>query len=84
MERFCFKGGEKEFIAVIAASWNENENKFKTTPFMANPFLYYYENEWLLYTKKRNLKRANRFGNLLRFIDDLLSVNGHLKFHKKL
>ena len=83
---FCFKGGEKEFIAVtkFRATWTDNNTKFKITfdkaflklaitflldnfffdfgnlpfpkitgipmgfdptPFVANLFLYYYENK---------------------------------------
>ena len=44
-------------------------------PFMANLFLFYYENKWVLKTKKSNLKQAKMFGNIFRFIDDLIAIN---------
>ena len=40
-------------------------------PFMANLFLYYYENKLLLDTKKRDLLKARFFSNTFHFIDDL-------------
>ena len=32
--KFCFEGGEKQFIAVkkFGATWTDNENKFKIFP----------------------------------------------------
>ena len=44
-------------------------------PFMANLFLYYFENKWILKMKKSNLKQARMFGNTFRFIDDLIAIN---------
>ena len=44
-------------------------------PFMANLFLYYYENKWILKTEKSNLTHARLFGNTFRFSDDLVAVH---------
>ena len=38
-------------------------------PFMTNLFLCYYENKWLLDTKKRDLKKARVQSNLFPFTD---------------
>ena len=51
-------------------------------PFIANLFLYYYENKWLLDTKKRDLLKARLFSNATRFIGDLCAINDHLEFNK--
>ena len=39
---------------------------------MANLFLKYYENRWLLDTKKRDLCKARHFNNTFRFIDEFI------------
>ena len=44
-------------------------------PFMANLFLYFYENKWLSELKKKDLFSARRFSNTFRFIDDLCAIN---------
>ena len=44
---------------------------FSSAPFIANLFNYYYENKWLLDTKKRGLQKARLFGNLFCFTEDL-------------
>ena len=51
-------------------------------PFMANLFLYYYENRWLLDTKKRDLLKARFFSNTFHFIEDLCTIKDHLKFDR--
>ena len=48
--------------------------------FLAHLFLYYYENKWLLDTKKIDLQKARLFINL--FTDDLCAINVHLEFDK--
>ena len=50
------------------------------TFFLAHLFLYYYENKWLLDTKKIDLQKARLFINL--FTDDLCAINVHLEFDK--
>ena len=49
---------------------------------MANLFLKYYENKWLLdtNTKKSDLRKAILFSNTFRFIDDLCAINDELEF----
>ena len=44
-------------------------------PFMANLFLYFYENKWVKSLKKTDLQKARKFSNTFRFIDDLLTIN---------
>ena len=51
-------------------------------PFMANLFLYFYENKWLQSTKKQDLIKARKFSNVFRFIDDLCAVNDDFEFRK--
>ena len=51
-------------------------------PFMANLFLYYYENKWLKSIKSSNIALARKFSNMFRFIDDLLVVNDDDEFSK--
>ena len=53
-------------------------------PFFANLFLYYYECKWLNNTKKIDNKKARKFGNTFRFIDDLLSINDGNEFEKNI
>ena len=53
-------------------------------PSMANLFLYYYENKWLLDTKKRDLSKAHLFSNMVRFKDDLCAINDYLEFDRNL
>ena len=42
---------------------------------MTNLFLYYYERELLLQTKKRELRKARIFANIFRFVDSLCTFN---------
>ena len=51
-------------------------------PFMANLFLYYYENRWLKNLKKKDLISARKFSNTFRFIDDLCAINDGGLFEK--
>ena len=51
-------------------------------PFMANFFLYYYENKYLRKLKKTDVRRARRFKNCFRFIDDLSILNDGGEFEK--
>jgi len=51
-------------------------------PFMANLFLYHYEKKWLQATKKRDIRKARRFGSTFRFIDDLCAINDNSEFEK--
>ena len=51
-------------------------------PFMANLFLYFYENKWLMKLKKQDLNKARKFGSTFRFIDDLCAINDGGLFEK--
>ena len=53
---------------------------FWRSTFYANLFLYYYQNEWLLDTKKRDLRKARLFRNTFRLIDNFCVINYHLEF----
>jgi hypothetical protein len=44
-------------------------------PFMANLFLYYYENKFMQGLRKTDIRAARKFGYVWRYIDDLDAVN---------
>ena len=71
-----FKFGDRILKQVIGIPMGSDP-----APFMANLFLYFYENKWILKNKKSNLKLARMFGNTFRFIDDLIAINdgGHFE-----
>ena len=52
-------------------------------PFLANLFLFSYENEWMMKTAKIDRKLAKSFNDSVRYIDDLLTINnnGLMKKH---
>ena len=51
-------------------------------PFMANLFLYFYENQYLRDLKKQNLMLARRLSNAFRYIDDLCTINDNRQFER--
>lgn len=51
-------------------------------PFLANLFLYYYENKWLLDTRKRDLQNSSFFRNLFCFIDGVRAINDEMEIQK--
>ena len=51
-------------------------------PFMANLFLYYYENKYMKQLTKVDVRMARKFGNIFRFIDDLHAMNDGQLFSK--
>ena len=53
-------------------------------PFMANLFQCYYENKWLLHTKKRDLCKACLLSNNFGFIGNLGAIKDHLELGSKL
>ena len=55
---------------------------FDPAHFLAKLFLHYYENKWVLDTKKRDLRKARLFSNTFCFIDDLCAINDHLEFDR--
>ena len=52
-------------------------------PFLANLFLFSYENEWMMRMKSENPHLARQFSNSVRYIDDLFTINndGLMKTH---
>ena len=56
-------------------------------PFIANLFLYFYENNFMEKLKKSDLPRARNLRHVFRFIDDLIALNDKdefLKLHKEI
>ena len=49
-------------------------------PAFANLFLYHYESTWLNSVKKTNHVLARKFGQVFRYIDDLLALNDGQSF----
>ena len=49
-------------------------------PFFANLFLFLYECRWLKSIKISNYGVARKFGNIFRFIDDLIAINDGNEF----
>ena len=44
-------------------------------PFLANLFLFSYENEWMMWMKSEDPHLARQFSNSVGYIDDLLTIN---------
>ena len=53
-------------------------------PFMANLFLYYYENKFMNELTKSDKRAARQFGNVWRYIDDLSAVNNENIFENNI
>ena len=51
-----------------------------TAPFLANLFLFLYEYKRLKSIKNANYEVARKFGNIFRFIDDLIATNDANEF----
>ena len=54
------------------------------SPFMANLFLYYYENKFMKEFIKTDQRAARKFGNVWRYIDDLEAVNNDKIFENNI
>ena len=68
-----FKLGNKLFRQDIGIPMGSDP-----APAFANLFLFHYESSWLLSVKKSNNILARKFGQVFRYIDDLLALNdGH-------
>ena len=52
------------------------------TPFFAALFLYYYEIKWIKRMKRSDIRRARRFANTLRVIDDITVLNEGSEFEQ--
>ena len=72
-----FTIGNKIFQQIIGIPMGSDP-----APFFANLFLYYYENKWLRKVQRSDLRRARRFANIFRFIDDLIAVNDGREFER--
>ena len=70
-----FRFGDKLFRQDIGIPMGSDP-----APFFANLFLYHYESSWLKSTKKTNNTLARKFGNVFRYIDDLLALNDGQSF----
>ena len=70
-----FRFGDKLFRQDIGIPMGSDP-----APFFANLFLYHYESSWLKSTKKTNNTLARKFGNVFRYIDDLLALNDGKSF----
>ena len=77
MDNCFFKFGNKVFQQTIGIPMGSDP-----APFMANLFLYYYEEKWIRKTKRKDLIMARKFGNVFRFIDDLAAINDSGEFEK--
>ena len=56
-------------------------------PAFANLFLFYYESKWITSIRKNNHILARKFGQVFRYIDDLLALNDGKSFetyHKEI
>ena len=68
-----FKLGNKLFRQDIGIPMGSDP-----APAFANLFLFFYESSWLKTIKKTNFILARKFGQVFRYIDDLLALNdGH-------
>ena len=68
-----FKLGNKLFRQDIGIPMGSDP-----APAFANLFLFYYESSWLKSIKKNNYVLARKFGQVFRYIDDLVALNdGH-------
>ena len=72
-----FKLGDKIFRQVIGIPMG-----LDPAPFMANLFLYHYENKWVRGLKKISLQRARKYSLSFRFIDDLFIINDDGEFER--
>ena len=70
-----FQVGSKIFRQVIGIPMGSD-----SASFFANLFLFFYESRWLKSIKNTNYGVARKFGNIFRFIDDLVAINDGNEF----
>ena len=70
-----FQVGNKIFRQIIGIPMGSDP-----APFIANLFLYIYENKFMENLKKTDLKRAKNLRHVFRFIDDLIALNDDDEF----
>ena len=69
-----FQVGSKIFCQVIGITMGSD-----TRPFFANLF-FIFKSRWLKSIKNTNYGVARKFGNIFRFIDDLIEINDGNEF----
>ena len=77
-----FQVGDKVFRQIIGIPMGSDP-----APFIANLFLYVYENRFMTNLKKNDLARAKNLRHVFRFIDDLIALNDNEEFmrsHKEI
>ena len=72
-----FKLGDKLFRQDIGIPMGSDP-----APAFANLFLFYYESSWLKSIKKDDNILARKFGQVFRYIDDLVALNDGLAFER--
>ena len=77
MENCYFNLGNKIFRQIIGITMGSDP-----APFFAKWFLYYYESKWLKNVQRSDLRRARKFPNTFRFIDDLVAISDGGEFEK--
>ena len=77
MNNCCFTVGSHLFRQVIGIPMG-----YDPAPYFANLFLYFYESKWLKKIQRTDLRRAHRFSNTFRFIDDLNAINDSGEFER--
>ena len=77
LDNCYFKLGNKLFRQIIGIPMGSDP-----APYFANLFLYRYESRWLTKMKKENNVLARKFGNVFRYIDDLIAINDGEEFQK--
>ena len=70
-----FQVGYKIYRQVIGIPMGSD-----TATFFTNLFLFFYESRWLKSIKLTNYGFARKFGNIFRFIDDLIAINDGNEF----
>ena len=71
----CMYAGSKIFRHVMGLPMG-----LDPATFFANLFLIFYESRWLQSIKNTNHGVAGKFGNIFRFIDDLIAINDGNEF----
>ena len=77
LDNCYFKFGNRLFRQIVGIPMGSDP-----APYFANLFLYRYESTWLNKIKKDNNILARKFGQIYRFIDDLLAVNDGGEFER--
>lgn len=52
------------------------------SPYMAVFFIFYYEDQWIRKTKRKDLNQAGKFSRMFRFADGLAAINDVVRLKK--